>query len=116
MSEQQDFVLGRNVTEQAKAVEGRGSVVLSIRLSASELEFLSNIAVADDKTLSQVVREAIRQWRSNRQRETRRAAVSFPNGGMLYFGDTTQATFTTGDPQSHSGAKQGESPIRVLAS
>ena len=115
MIEQNDFVLGRNVTEQAKAVEGRGTVVLSIRLSADELDSLSIIAEAEDKTLSQVVREAIRQWRSNRQRETRRAAMSFPNGNMLYFGDTTQGTFTTGNPQSHE-TKPGESQIEVLAS
>jgi hypothetical protein len=105
MSKRQDFILGRNVTEQAKAHEGRGSAVLSLRLSGEELDSISNIAEVEDKTLSQIVREAIRQWLSNRQRETRWAAMSFPDGTMMYFGNTAHGTFGTGEPRTRF--KQG---------
>ncbi|MCE2470242.1 MAG: ribbon-helix-helix protein, CopG family [Dehalococcoidia bacterium] len=59
MAERTDYVLGANVTEQAKAREGRATSVVSIRLADDEMSALAAAAEQEDKSLSQVVREAL---------------------------------------------------------
>ena len=57
--DEQEVVLGRNVTKQAKAKEGpKDTVVLSVRLSHDEFKMLEAIARSEGRTLSQLAREA----------------------------------------------------------
>lgn len=54
-----EFVLGRNVTEQARGKE-KDTMVMSVRLAVNEFAKLSAVAEAEGKTVSQVAREGIR--------------------------------------------------------
>lgn len=95
---QQEYVLGRNVTEQAQAQENRGTVVLSLRLSSAEFDMLNDLAEMQGRTVSQVAREAIQAWLKHGSRETQWAALSFFGGSTAYFGDMSSHTFRTGGP------------------
>ena len=52
--------LGRDVTEQARARENRGTVVISFRLKTSEFDDLCAAATLQDRTVSEVARMAYR--------------------------------------------------------
>ena len=97
MSQQQDYRLGRKVTEQARAREGRGTVVVSFRVSGEEFDAVSDLADSQGKTVSQVAREAFRQGLTFAG-PTRWANISFPNGSSVSFGNADQGTFGTGEP------------------
>ncbi len=97
MRQQQDYRLGRKVTEQARAREDRGTVVVSFRVSAKEFDALSDLADSEGKTVSQVAREAFRHGLTFAG-PTRWAAISFINGSMVSFGDAYQCTYGTGEP------------------
>ncbi len=101
MSQQQDYRLGRKVTEQARAREDRGTVVVSFRVSAKEFDALSDLADSEGKTVSQVAREAFRHGLTFAG-PTRWAAISFMNGSMVSFGDAYQSTFGSGEPDVES--------------
>lgn len=55
----QEFKMGQNVTEYAKS-EGRGTVVMSLRLAVQEFLALNRLAEQEGKTVSQLAREGIR--------------------------------------------------------
>ena len=58
--DEQEVVLGRNVTKLAKAKEGpKHTVVLSVRLSHDEFGTLEAIARSEGRTVSQLAREAL---------------------------------------------------------
>ena len=76
MDERGDYVLGRNVTNQALGKERMTSVV-SIRLSSEEMDAVSAVAEREGKTFAQVVREAIKEATSAKRR---RARVVAPGG------------------------------------
>ena len=97
MTQQQEYRLGRKVTEQARAREDRGTVVVSFRVSAKEFDELSDLADSEGKTVSQVAREAFRHGLTFAG-PSRWAAISFINGSMVSFGDAYQCTFGTGEP------------------
>jgi hypothetical protein len=94
--EREDYVLGRNVTEQARAKERRGTVVLSLRVSGHEFDALTDFADSEGRTVSQVARAAIQQWLAHPHRASHSASMSFPSGGMAYFGDVRLGTAGTG--------------------
>lgn len=98
MSQQQDYRLGRKVTEQARAREGRGTVVVSFRVSGEEFDALSDLADSEGKTVSQVARDAFRQGLTSAG-PTRWAAISFINGNMVSFGNADEGTFASGEPE-----------------
>ena len=52
MAENKDYVLGRGVTKQVRGQENRTSSVVSIRLSAEELDVLGAIAERHGKNFS----------------------------------------------------------------
>ena len=52
-------VLGENVTQFAKAKSGKGTAVISVRLSTDDISRLETVGRASGKTVSQVVRDAI---------------------------------------------------------
>lgn len=60
MGHEMKYTLGRDVTEQAKAKESRKTVVISFRIKPSEFDRLSDLAVRDDRTVSEVARMAFR--------------------------------------------------------
>ena len=90
--DRQGYVLGRNVTEQARAHERRGTVVLSVRLSGEEFDALANFAESQEWTVSQAARAAVQQWLARPQRATHSAFISFPSGSTAYFGDIVLGT------------------------
>jgi hypothetical protein len=88
----QEYILGRNVTERARAQENRGTVVLSLRLSSVEFDMLSDLAESQGRTVSQVAREAIQVSFKHRNRETYSADLSLSNGSAFTFGDMSNRT------------------------
>jgi len=58
---ERDYQLGADVSAQARATKST-SVVLSIRLSASELHHLERLSQSQGKTISQVARDAISSY------------------------------------------------------
>lgn len=88
MAEREDYVLGREVTTRARSAEGRTTSIVSVRLSDEEMDALCAIAEREDKSLSQVVRDAIRRARSTKRTETGwSGALSLMNGASFTFGD-----------------------------
>ena len=61
MAERTDYVLGRDVTEQARSQESRTTGIVSLRLSAEEMDALCVVADREGKYLSDVVRDAVRR-------------------------------------------------------
>lgn len=109
----QDYVLGRDVTEQAQARESRGTVVISFRISADEFDALSDIAVGQGKTISQVAREAFRQGLTSNG-PIQWAAMSFPGGNMVYFGNAESSTFGAEEADIESGDQVSDG-FRILS-
>ena len=60
MSDEHEYVLGQDVTTAARSKTKSGSVMVSVRLSADELATIEAAAQASGRSLSQVIREAIR--------------------------------------------------------
>ncbi len=67
MAERTDYVLGRDVTEQARSQESRTTGVVSLRLSAEEMDALCAVADKEGKYLSDVVRDAVRKHLKSRK-------------------------------------------------
>ena len=59
MAERTDYVLGHDVTEQARSQESRLTGIVSLRLSAEEMDALCAVADREGKYLSEVVRDAV---------------------------------------------------------
>jgi hypothetical protein len=60
MTEEREYMLGEDVTSAARPRSKSGTAVLSVRLTAEELSAIERVALETGKTLSQVVREALR--------------------------------------------------------
>ncbi len=56
---EEEVVLGQNVTEYARAKASKGTAVISVRLSTDDIARLETIGRASGKTVSQVVRDAL---------------------------------------------------------
>ena len=76
MGERSDYVLGRDVTDQARSHEDRTSSVVSIRLSAEEMDTLCTVADQEGKYLSDVVRDAVRKHLRSRKAKQPAAPAS----------------------------------------
>ena len=88
MTERRDYVLGRGVTKQARRQENRTSSVVSIRLSAEEMDVLGAIAERHGSSFSQVIRDAIRLMASSDRPEIGVGGViSFVHGASVTVGD-----------------------------
>ncbi len=61
-NENEEFALGENVTALAKSKSRGGSAVVAVRLSLSEFSEIESISRATGRSVSQVVREALRNW------------------------------------------------------
>lgn len=61
-SENEEFTLGRNVTGQAKSNSRGGTAVVAVRLSLEEISQIESISRDTGKTISHIVRDAVRNW------------------------------------------------------
>ncbi len=89
-----DFLLGSNVTEQARG-KAKDTVVMSVRLALEEFTKLNAVAEAEGKTTSQVAREGIRaRIRENPDLPATRISLSIGtlDGGAVSLGVPWQAT------------------------
>ena len=55
----EDYVLGENITDLARGKKPKESVVVSVRLTAQEFYRLDKLCNATDKSMSQLVRDAL---------------------------------------------------------
>ena len=93
MTESQDYVLGRSVTKQARGQKSRTSSVVSVRLSADEMDVLGAIAERRGSSFSQVIRDAIRHMASIERSEIGVGGVmSFADGASVTVGDRRALT------------------------
>lgn len=60
--EHEDFVLGEEVTDAARARARRGTAVVSVRVSSVELAQLEAISRTTKRSISQVVRDAVMRY------------------------------------------------------
>ena len=67
MAESREYVLGRSVTKRARGQENRSSSVVSVRLSAGEMDLVGAIAKRQGSSFSQVIRDAIKLMASSDQ-------------------------------------------------
>jgi len=109
-TENEDFVLGEEVTTRAKSRSRGDTVVLSVRLSLEEFSGLEALSTATGKTLSQVVREAIGE-------RLRTSRLSEPRVTVFFGGVTTsigvpelQGRAVVIEPKLEAG---NEDPIRT---
>lgn len=107
MSQREEYVLGRDVTEQAKARESRGTVVISFRISKEEFDALTDYAGLQGKTVSQIAREALREGLTSRG-QSQWAAMSFVGGSMVCFGNVEDNTFASVDSSVDSVGEEAE--------
>lgn len=63
----EEYVLGENITELAKGNKPKESVVVSVRLPAEEFYRLEKLCENADKSMSQVVRDALAVYRGSTQ-------------------------------------------------
>lgn len=83
-----DYVLGVNVTEQAKAQESRGTVVVSFRVSDKDFKRLSTLADSEGKRVSQVAREALLLGlNTSVELPQSSASISLGDGAMVSWGN-----------------------------
>jgi hypothetical protein len=95
MNDDEELVLGKDVTELFGSKEKRGTVVLSVRVSAEELEAIEAASDAEGKTVSQVVREAVRNCLQVSRRSEPTVTVSFWNGEAVSSVRTGPSTQTS---------------------
>jgi predicted DNA-binding protein len=77
-----EYVLGQEVTSAAAAKVRTGTAVLSVRLTAGELAAVEAASKASGKTVSQVVREAIKSYLHYERSGTYSITISGPLGTM----------------------------------
>ena len=85
-----EYVLGAKVTEAAKGRKQSASVVLSVRLSTEELVRLESLSESTGKTVAQIVREAISNYRTPAGEGRHKMMFSMANGTSVAFGHEQQ--------------------------
>jgi metal-responsive CopG/Arc/MetJ family transcriptional regulator len=83
MTDEQEYVLGDDVTRFARSKGQSGSAVLSVRLSAEELAAIETVAEQTGKNLSQVVREAVRTYLHVSRASQPDVAISLTGGNTM---------------------------------
>ena len=91
MNDEHEYVLGQDVTKAAESKNRSGSVMLSVRLSAEELAAIEAMADASGKTLSQVVREAVRNCLQVAEKAQPVMTISVSGGMTMRTGAPRQA-------------------------
>jgi len=96
--DQNEFVLGKDVTTKARAKDSQGTTVLSVRVPIDEMVMVERACRSIGKTPSQIVREAIHQYIQVEAASFQSTVTISVQGGM---------TFSTGR------ASQSSLPSRV---
>ena len=91
--EHDDYVLRTEITDMAKAKTKKGSVVISVRLSAAEFARLEYISQSTGTSVSRVVREAIAQCSDTPDRGQLTVTIS-TSDLQASFGDTREISGT----------------------
>jgi hypothetical protein len=90
-ADEEEFVLGEDITSLARAKGRKETVVFSVRLSREEFERLDAAAQMQGKTASQIAREAIRNVVvSSNLSQQPSITVSFLGGGTTTTGGSFQ--------------------------
>ena len=63
----EEYVLGDNITELARGKKSKESVVVSVRLTAEEFYRLEKLCENADKSMSQLVRDALAAYQGSGQ-------------------------------------------------
>jgi Ribbon-helix-helix protein, copG family len=102
MSDEQEYVLGQDVTEAAASRTKGGTTVLSVRLTTEELAAIEAVANETGRTLSQVVREAIHSCIQMVRNSQPMITVSIRDIHTTSFGGQKATTTAMGVPSSQS--------------
>jgi hypothetical protein len=104
--EQEDFVLGEDVTSLARSKIRKESVVLSVRLSAEEFAAVDALSRETGRTPSQTVRNAIKDYVHGSRAGQLTITISLAGG----------STLATGIPSIWGRASSAETytPLGVL--
>ena len=87
-NEHEEYELGRNVTHLFKSKSRKETSVISVRLTGEEIKRLEEIGRENEKTVSQVIRDAIAAYRVQRP-ET---VVGLWNGSSITVGETAEVS------------------------
>jgi hypothetical protein len=90
--EEEEYVLGQDITDAASAKSRRGTAVLSVRLSVDELSEIDAISRATGRTASQVVREALGGYLHASKYAQPTITVSIEGGGTFTAGSSGLST------------------------
>ncbi len=82
------YELGRDVTHLVASGNKKETSVISVRLTINEIKRLEKIGRESDKTVSQVIRDAIAAYRIHRP-ET---VVGLWNGSTITIGETVEVS------------------------
>ena len=89
-TENEEFVLGEDVTALAGPKSRGGTAVLSIRLPLEEVSEIESISRATGKTVSHVIREAIKTWLHFTAYTQPTVTISFKEGSTTSTGTLGQ--------------------------
>jgi CHASE3 domain sensor protein len=95
MSDEQEYVLGQDVTKAAASKAKSGTVMLSVRVAAEELAAVEAFANATGKTMSEVVREALRTCLRLARDTQPSITVSVQDGMTMSMGSPSVAVGST---------------------
>ena len=87
-SEHEEVELGKNVSNLFRSKTRRETSVISVRLTGDEIKRLESIGRYSDKTVSQVIRDAISAYRV----QGPETVVGLWNGLTVAVGDTQEAS------------------------
>jgi hypothetical protein len=88
-----EFVLGEDVTEAARPRGRKESAVLSVRLPIEEIAEVEALSRAANKSMSQLVREALQAYRALIERSQPTITVSVYGGATFSTGYVGQASY-----------------------
>jgi predicted transcriptional regulator len=105
LANEEEFVLGEDVTKLAAGKARKGTVVVSVRLSGDEFRELATLSQLQGRTPSQVARDALREYVLGQHQSQATITVSLSGG----------ATIVTGASNSYGQAVSTETPRLVPA-
>lgn len=117
-NENEEYVLGENVTRLALGKKVRDSVVVSVRLSLEDFARLERICAETDKSMSQVVREAVSAYSGSDNRHGQSFKVNMRTSegiaiavGPVEYSEAPDISWTAALPGGNhvSGRVQGAS-------
>ena len=96
----EEYVLGDNITELVKGKKPKESVVVSVRLTADEFYRLEKLCENADKSMSQVVRDALAAYQGSDQELSQAPSSAF--GIALFDSEGTAVSVGPREYTAHS--------------